>query len=127
MDAPKDLDWIHDCILSRVEYDPNRDSGRLIKFEIFCPADFGYPPWQGKNLLLNMQNIVTASGFIWGWVNGPEIINAIRPGVSDEVRGRASNIASGVDRAGKLELTVMFQSGSFFEIICETIQIEVVS
>jgi|ERR1700722_15067311 hypothetical protein len=120
-----ELGWIHDCVVSRISYDPFGDGGRSIEFEVSCPDDLGYPPWEGRNLIVVTGNVAVVKCMIWGWVNSPETIDAIRPGVSDSIKQDMTRASAAGARIPSLEFTVSLHSGSSFEIVCEKLFVQV--
>ncbi|HWE93676.1 MAG TPA: hypothetical protein VG269_06845 [Tepidisphaeraceae bacterium] len=121
----EELAWLHDAILFDVVYDFSGDIGRSIKLSLRCHADSGYAPWNGRNLVVVAVNVAVTKSFIWGWVIGPETLDAIRPGVSGALRETTAEARRTGARLPSLEFTISFHSGSEIEVICESLQLDV--
>ena len=123
----KELGWLHDSVVLSVSYDASQAAGRLVKLAIRCHPDCGHAPWAGKNLSIAAVNVAVLKHVLWGWVTEPETIDSIRPGVSRAVE--ESTVES--KRMGllfpDLAFTVIFHSGSFLEVICQTLQVDIES
>jgi hypothetical protein len=119
----QELEWIHDCVIYNIVYgsEPN---GRSIKLSMRCPADLGYAPWEGENLVLVAIDVAMSQHVMWG-VTGPETIDAIRPGISASARERAMDASRRGALFPSLEFTVSFHSGSSLEVVCEHVEVDV--
>jgi hypothetical protein len=120
----KELEWIHDCVLTSLLYDISNDAGRSLKLTMRCPEDLGYAPWNGKTLVLTAIDVAIGSFFVCS-VEGPETIDAVRAGISSTVRESTTAARRMGARFPNLEFSVSFHSGSELEIICQEIQIDV--
>jgi hypothetical protein len=119
-----ELEWLHDCVVSEFAYETASNSGRSIKIEMICPFDLGYPLWDGKRLVLAAARVAMSKHVMWG-VDGPESIDAVRPGISDEARESTLHARNLGIHFPALEFTISFHSGSWMEIICHDLEINV--
>ena len=122
----KELEWIHDCVLTDVLYDASSESVRSIKLSMRCPTDLGYAPWDGKGLVLVAIDVAVSKHIVWG-VAGAETIDAVRPGISAAVRESTREARRMGVRLPSLEFTVSFHSGSELEVICDRLEVAVSS
>lgn len=67
----EELAWIHDSTLRDILYDFGQDA-RFIRLRMRCPADLGYAPWEGKDLVLVAIDVVMSQHVVWG-VAGPRL------------------------------------------------------
>src|SRR5277367_1744931 len=102
----KDLEWLHDCVLLDVIYDASSDAGRLVKWRMRCPDDLGYTPWNGKELVLLALDVYMLQHIVWGFVAGPETIDAIRPGTSDATQESMMDARRAGIRFPDIEFTI---------------------
>jgi hypothetical protein len=122
--ALAELEWVHDCTLLSVLYDTSSDAGRWITLTMRCPTDLGYAPWEGKKLVLAAIDVAVSKHVLWS-VAGPETIDAVRAGVSTDVRENTVDARRIGARFPSLEFTISFHSGSSLEVICRELQVEV--
>lgn len=120
----KELEWIHDCVLNHILYDTSSRAGRSIKLAISCPTDLGYARWAGKDIVVVAIDVAVSKHVVWG-VAGPETLDAVRTGVSAEVRQSTIEARRKGARFPSLEFTISFHSGSALEIICRDLQVDV--
>lgn len=123
----ENLDWLHDCELHEVRYDPSIPTDRTLVVELECPADLGFPEWEGRTLKLKACGVFLFKYTAWGHTSSIETLDAWDPGVSESTqmelqRQRAIGLA-----VPKLTFTVSFHSGSYFELVCKDISIEVLA
>ena len=119
----KELEWIHDCVLSDVRYDASDKSSRSVVLTINCPTDLGYAPWEGRVLVLTAVDVAAFRYMAWGIAGGEETIAAIRPGISNVLRESTTEAKQSGVCFPCLEVTVVFNSGSLLELICRNIEI----
>jgi hypothetical protein len=120
----KELEWIHDCVVSNIVYDASASFGRrALRISMKCPVDLGYEPWGGKSMALVASDVAAFTQSVWGVVAEAETINAIRPGVSAAFQNSTTPWRSMGARFPELEFTVSFHSGSALEVICESLQV----
>jgi hypothetical protein len=91
-----------------------------------CPSDLGYAPWEGKNVVLVAVDVAVSIYTTWG-VAAPETIDAIRPGVSTTIQESTVKARRMGARFPGLEFTISFHSGSVLEVICQDVQVGLVS
>ena len=120
----EELRWIHDCELLHLIYNAPGSGPRSIELTFDCPPDLGYAPWEGRRLVLVAVDILVSEHVVFAIAN-PESIDAIRPGVSAQLRERiAKAIQMGV-RLPDLAVTVSFHSGSSLQLICRQLMVGV--
>lgn len=89
----EELAWIHDCDLLHLIYNAPGSGPRSIELTFDCPPDLGYAPWEGKRLVLVAAHVFVSEHFVFA-IAGPESINAIRAGVSPQLRARIADAES---------------------------------
>ena len=94
----------------------------MIELTIDCHPDLGYPPWNGKSLVLAAVDVYVSEHIVFAIAN-PESIDAIRPGVSVELRARIARAIQMGARFPGLALTVSFHSGSSLQLICRQLMV----
>ena len=120
-----ELEWIHACELLQLTYSAPGSGPRSIELTFDCPPELGHAPWQGKRLVLAAVDVFVSEHFMFAIAN-PESIDAIRPGISAQLRAKiAKAIEIGVVFPD-IELTVTFHSGSSLELICRELVVRVV-
>jgi hypothetical protein len=120
MSIPEELGWIHDCSLSRITYigsDP-----REITIEISCPADLGYPPWEGKTVEVIATGVRASRHTMIGTV-GTDMVDAVRPGISSEFENYLAPARKVGWKFPPTAFTVAFTSGSTMELVCEQVTV----
>src|SRR4051812_6969739 len=80
----KELEWLHDCAVLSIMFEAS-STGRSIRLTLRSPADLGYTPWEGKNLVLAAIDVAVSKHVVWG-IAGLETIDAVRPGISPVTR-----------------------------------------
>ena len=121
----KELEWLHDCTLINVLYEASFSHlSRSIKLTMQCPADLGYAPWDGRNLVLTAFGVVV-SKYNTCPVAGIETIDTVRPGVSAVVQESTIKARRMGMHFPNLEFTISFSSGSGLEVICEELHVDV--
>ncbi len=120
----EELEWIHDCELLHLTYNAPGSGPRSIELTFDCHPDLGYAPWEGKRLVLVAVDVFASEHFVFAIANS-ESIDAIRPGVSLQLRERlATAIQMGV-YFPDLAVTVSFSSGSSLQLICRHLMVGV--
>jgi len=89
-----------------------------------CPTDLGYAPWEGKNLVLAAIDVAVSKHVVCR-VAGPETIDALRPGISGDLRESTMAARQMGMRFPNLEFTICFHSGSSLEVICQELQVDI--
>jgi hypothetical protein len=121
----KELEWIHDCIVSVVAYNAGGNE-KLINIAMSCPDDLGFAPWEGRQLELVAVDVAIANYSILGWSVEEETVDAIRPGISRAVQDSTAEARRRGICYPNLEFTVSFHSGSSLEVICRELRIDIV-
>lgn len=121
----KELAWLHDCVLLSVLYDISSNSGRSISLTMRCPRDLGYAPWEDRGLVLVAIDVAVSKHVVCGF-GRPETIDAVRPGISADVRESTMAARRMGVRLPSLEFTISLHSGSALEVVCQELQLEVV-
>ena len=120
----KELEWIHDCVLLAMTYDATDPDGRAVTWTLRCPTDLGYPPWDGKELALVAVDVALLRHFAWG-VDGRETVSAVNAGISSAAQESTMDARRAGVRFPEVEFTIGFGSGSYAEVICREVRIEV--
>jgi hypothetical protein len=120
----KELEWIHDCVVTKITYENESEKERSIRLEMECPFDLGYAPWQGKHLILIISGVAASKHIVWV-IAGLDSIDSIRPGISEGLRPQMLEAIRAGGRFPSVECTVVFHSGSSLEVVCKGLQIEV--
>jgi hypothetical protein len=110
--------------VTNIVYDFAQDDERSIELTMRCPDDSGYAPWEGKTLTLVLVDVRASRQFLWSQRN-PESLDAIRPGISDDMRLEVSSATRLGGRYPGLECTVVFHSGSWIESICRELRVDI--
>jgi hypothetical protein len=121
-----ELAWLHDSELLSIQYDTSMVDARSIRLSMRCPTDLGYPPWEGKHLVLTANDVAASTHLMYGVV-GLETIDAVRAGVSPAFQSSTIEARRMGVRFPCLELTICLSSGSSLEIICRDLQVNVKS
>jgi len=120
----QELEWLHDCDVSKIAYDFARGDDRSIAVTMSCPEDLGYALWEGKTLTLALIDVRASRQFLWN-TRGPESLDAIRAGISDEMRQEIVRATASGARYPGLECTLVFHSGSRIESICRELRVDI--
>ncbi|MBS1910950.1 MAG: hypothetical protein JST22_03095 [Bacteroidetes bacterium] len=115
-----ELGWLHDAEVFNITYDASRNNGRLLRIAMRCHDDAGYPPWNGKYLVLVAVDIVAVNHIAWA-VKGPEVFDRAFPAISDELAERLDKISL----QNNLVFSLYLHSGSTLEVVCRELQVEV--
>ena len=114
----EELGWLHDGTLLQLAYLAPEWAPRSIELTIECPPDLGYPPWDGKRIVLAAVDVAVSEHLAFSIVN-PESIDRIRPGVSAPFRARLDGAIKIGMRIPDLAFTISFHSGSTLQVMCE--------
>ncbi len=120
----EEVAWLHDCDVTKIAYEFTRDDGKSIALTMRSPDDSGYAPWEGKTLTLVLVDVKASRQFLWN-THGLESLDAIRPGISDEMRQEVMGTTKLGARYPGLECTLVFHSGSWIESICRELQVDI--
>jgi hypothetical protein len=113
---------LHDCELHDLRYDVAAPQERTLTLLVTCPEEV-----QGKLLRIHAAAVYLFRYTAWGHCMGKEVLNTWQAGVSPATqlelqRGQEVGLA-----VPGLTYTVTFQSGSYFELVCRDLGIEVIS
>ena len=89
-DVRENLDWLHDCVLHEVRYDPSAPLERTLLVDLECPEDLGLPEWDGRTLRLIASGVFLFQYTAWGHTSNEETLDAWRPRVSEHTRNGTS-------------------------------------
>ena len=82
---PDGSEYLHDCDLERMVYEPDAPSGRTLSLTLTCPHDLGYEPWNGKRIVLRATDVHAMQLFTWP-VGGGETVTGVHPHISERMR-----------------------------------------
>ena len=119
-----ELAWLHDCDVTKIAYDFTREDGKSIALTMRCPEDLGYAPWEGKTLTLVLVDVRASRQILWS-THGLESLDAVQPGISDDMRQEILRTTKLGARYRGLECTLVFHSGSWIELICRELQVDI--
>ena len=119
------LEYLHDCVLLEVKYDVTQPGVRKVIVSLQTPSDRGYPPWEGRDLYLAGSGAYLFRYVARGYMDGLETLDRWDLGVCEPTRQElARDEALGL-RVPSLRFSVVFHSGSFCELVCEVLTVDV--
>lgn len=119
----QDLAILHDCVLRDLRYDVSSADARTLTLLLECPDDLGKPAWDGQTLRITAMDVLLFRLTAWGHCWGLESLDAWRDGVSAQTRGELARLPGAPP---PITSTVSFHSGTFFELACRQVGVEVV-
>jgi hypothetical protein len=123
----EDLGWLHDAVVFSIAYDASDESSRSVKLTMRCNDEAGYPPWNGKDLVLIAVDVAVMTFVGRGAIIGPETFDQAYARVSDTLHESVVESQRMYPEYPRLEFSMCFHSGSEIEIICKNLQVEVLS
>ncbi|PYP85682.1 MAG: hypothetical protein DMF61_16270 [Blastocatellia bacterium AA13] len=120
------LAYLHDSEVIEISYVLTDPNSRKVILNLKAHPDTGHQPWDDKPLRVTASGVYLLRCESWGHVLGNEAINAWSQGVSDDTRSQLAVHTSRGLHVPELEFTVTFHSGSFLELVCETVSVEVI-
>jgi hypothetical protein len=121
----RQLGWLHDAEVHSIVYDPSPEACTL-KLHVRCHDDAGYPPWNGRKLLLAANGLHAMTQSVWRCAGATETIDGIRLGISAEFQASTDEARRRGIRFPSLELSICFHSGSEIEMICQAIEVRII-
>ncbi len=119
------LDYLHDCSLLEFKYDSSRAGDRQLLLLVKVDAQVSLPEWEGCLLRISLLDVYLFRCTVWGHTTSYEEIDRWREGVSQETESDLKRgIAIGLN-VPPLKFTVSFHTGSYFEIVCKELVIEI--
>jgi hypothetical protein len=120
------LNYLHDADVLKVELDENPDGRRVIRIHTICHPDAEYPPWDGRTVVVLLDDVVTARYFIAGYTDPRrDWISGWSSQVSQELKTDIERLENVGIRCVGIPFEVTFQSGSRLEGLCEAIRVSV--
>ncbi|MEO8879907.1 MAG: hypothetical protein ABI446_05875 [Gemmatimonadaceae bacterium] len=121
--AGVEFGWLHDSIITSIEFRVADNGNRNLEMHMDCPSDCGYEPWEGKKLTVLVSDIALMMHTVFGMQTGKESINFVENGISDITRAKMrawEHRKFGIDPEA---YTIVFHSGSMIEVLCSTIAV----
>ncbi len=111
------LAYLHDAKLLGLHYDSSR-SPRSVELELVCHSEAGYAPWDGKRLVLRLEDTTLLRMRICGFVASDEYIDSWYARISEEMEAELEPLGlMGCDCAG-MQFTLTFNTGAYIEGVC---------
>jgi len=110
--------YLHDARCLEITWDCMRPDVRLIRMKVIVDPEAGLPPWNGKTLLITLEDVVAARFTLWGYTIGEECINSWNEGVSESLERECSVLLIKGISVPALKFVISFRSGSELEVIC---------
>ena len=118
------LEYLHDAVVTAVVYRLDRDDCREFVLTVTCDPEAGYPPWEGRRVVVRLHDLVVAHHRIFGAVVGQEQINSWGSQLSPPTAAELERLrGSGFGPHGQ-RFCVTFQSGSVLEGACQRAFVE---
>lgn len=126
MTSLRDLEWLHDERLLSLRFDAATDGGRVATLHLACAQDAANPAWAGRQLTVRFRGVARVLYAGIAVSAAADTVDAIRPGVSEQLRASTSNARRlGIEFPAS-EATISFHSGSMLELIFDSVTIDVV-
>src|SRR5262245_37577850 len=119
-----ELEYLHDCALLEIKYDLTDAANRRLMLVVEAPDDLGYQPWEGKTLSIMAAGVYLFHYMAWGHVNQQEVLDTWSESISDQTRVQLSRHESLGLAVPNTKYTVTFHSGSYFEVVCQTLTVD---
>jgi hypothetical protein len=120
------MSYLHDAIVHGIAYEMAGDGKRTVKIRCRCHADAEYEPWNGKTLVITLQNAILVSHFLCGFTTGCEEISSWETSLSREMTEEVKRLQTlGINCSGII-FGIAFQTGSLLEGICREVDVEIV-
>lgn len=124
--SASDLDWLHDCLVTEFRYVVAENGNRRLEILMMAPSDMGHPTWDGHTLMLTAKDVLVFKWSALGFSTSPETIDAWREVAADSF----SEVQIFLKNGGKLPArgcTVCFHTGSFFDLVCQSIDVSIMT
>jgi hypothetical protein len=118
------LEYLHDCVLLEMKYDAVSED-RKLSLLLKAPDDLGYAPWDGQQLSVTADDVYFLQSVMWGHVAGAETLDAWNEGISDATQQDLDRHTATGLKVPALKYTITFHSGSYLELVCEDIAVDV--
>lgn len=125
-DAKALLTELHDCEVHDLRYDVSDPRERALVMIVDGPEDSSHSTLNGRPLRITATDVHLFRLTAWGHCLGKEVINVWREGVSPATEVELQRCRDAGLAVPALMMTVSFHSGSWFELVCKDIAIEVV-
>lgn len=118
------LSLMHDARLLEVEVDFSTGIRRLT-FTARYNEDCGLPSYSGKTVKLTAEDIALMRSMVHGAIMNPEQIDSCDLTVSKDMEIQFNQYTQNGSRDAKARLSVKTHSGSIWEILCESLSLEI--
>ena len=118
------LEHLHDAVVTAVAYRLDRGDGREFVVTATCDPDAGYPPWEGRRIVVRLNDLVVAHHRVFGAVAGTERINSWGSQLSPSIAAELERLRSSGFVAAGQRFSIVFQSGSALEGVCKRVFVE---
>ena len=120
-----ELDYLHDGELLDSTYAADDRGDRQVIMDIRVHKDAGKSDWDGRVLRIVLSGVYLFSCQRWGYVAGAEYVDAWYERVSETTESELERHQALGLRVPKLKFTVTISTGSWLEIVCESVSVEV--
>ena len=122
-----ELGYLHDCELLELSYVLTNPDIRRVILRLQANPDLGHPTWNGKFLRVTASGIYLFRWECWAHVWGNETLDRWNKGVSEITESELARDRALGFHVPELGFTVTFHSGSFLELICKSVSVEVIT
>jgi hypothetical protein len=116
------LDYLHDAEIREIRFEIVGGCRRYV-LRVTCHADAGSPTWDGRTLLITLEDVRLASHSVFGAVTAAEIIDSWKREVSPAMRGEVKRLEDTGLRIGDEPFAITFHSGSHLEGVCGSVRV----
>jgi hypothetical protein len=110
--------YLHDARCLQITWDCGNPDVRSIRMKVIVDAEAGIPSWDGKTLLITLEDVVAARLTGWGYTIGDECIDSWKQGISDSLERDCRILVTKGISLPTLKFVISFRSGSELEVIC---------
>jgi hypothetical protein len=115
------LKYLHDAICHTLTWYSNKTEGRDIRLCLTISKDAGYPPWNGKEIVIELRDVIAARFTGWGYQIGKDILNCYQPGISSELEAECLNLTHLGITVPSQQFTLSFHTGTSLEVVCSEV------
>ena len=121
------LDYLHDAAVASLDWQTSEPKRRHFRLDITVDSEAGYPPWNGRHLLVTLCEVAISRAMIYGLQSAPCRIDTIHNGISTELLLECKRLQSIGIEVPALQFTWVFGDGTILEVVCGQIFVQVES